>query len=173
MVGAAAAIVLDRLLSMAGVECWNGDMIKILVARAAALEASGATVQALPILTRALQLAEPSGYIRVFLNEGESVQRLFALLRSQGTVSAYIYRLLAAFSAGDSSPAVTLADPLSERETMVLVLLASGLSSSQIAQELIVALSTVRTHIKHIYTKLDVHTRHEAIARARTLRLIP
>jgi LuxR family maltose regulon positive regulatory protein len=83
--------------------------------------------------------------------------------------------LLAAFrEGGHAAPraGVALADPLSERELTVLHLLANGLSSSEVAKELIVAVSTVRTHIKHVYAKLDAHTRSEAVERAQMLGLI-
>lgn len=172
---AAAAAWLRRLSCTTEVERWNSDMIKILVAWVAALDASGARDQATAVLERALRLAEPGGYIRTFLDEGACIQRVLSYIVSRGTASAYIHRLLAAFRAEGHDvppPGTALADPLSERELMVLHLLADGLSSSQIARELIVAVSTVRTHIKHIYAKLDAHTRGEAVERARTLRLI-
>jgi LuxR family maltose regulon positive regulatory protein len=171
----AAAALLSRSSGTTRAERWNSDMIKILVAWGAALEAAGSIAQATTILERALRLAEPGGYIRTFLDEGVRIQRVLSYLVSRGTTSAYVYKLLSAFREDDRDVAqsgVSLADPLSERELTVLHLLADGLSSPQIAKELIVAVSTVRTHIKHIYAKLDAHTSSEAVERARTLRLI-
>ena len=170
-----ALVVLKRWSCTTSAEHWNSDMLKLLVAQAAALEAAGSVVQATAILERALRLAEPGGYVRTFLDEGVRMQRLLSHLVSRGTASAYVHMLLVAFrEGGHAAPraGVALADPLSERELTVLHLLANGLSSSEVAKELIVAVSTVRTHIKHIYAKLDAHTRSEAVERAQMLGLI-
>jgi len=170
-----ALVVLKRLPRTTSAEHWNSDMLKLLVDQAAALEATDSVVQATAILERALRLAEPGGYIRTFLDAGVRIQRLLAHLVSRGTASAYVHMLLAAFREGGHAvprAGVALADPLSERELTVLHLLANGLSSSEVAKELIVAVSTVRTHIKHVYAKLDAHTRSEAVERAQMLGLI-
>jgi LuxR family maltose regulon positive regulatory protein len=139
--------------------------------------------QALPKLERALFLAEPEGYVRTFIDEGEPMARLlrralaegFGGTETHGIVSEYASRLLAAFG---NPPQVAspkeqaLVEPLSEREMEVLRLVAGGLSNREIADALVVAVSTVKSHINHIYGKLDVKNRVEAIARARTLELL-
>jgi LuxR family maltose regulon positive regulatory protein len=167
--------VLKRLSCTAKAERWSGYMLRILVALAVALEAAGSALQATEMLERALRLGEPGGYMRTFLDEGVPIQRLLSQLVMRNRASAYAHRLLAALR--DNAQAglhtgIALADPLSERELTVLRLLANGLSSLAVANELVVAVSTVRTHIKHIYVKLDAHTRSEAIERARLLGLI-
>ncbi len=168
--------VLEGLAAAMEAERWTDDAIKILVAQAATLEADGKTMQTIAVLERALQLAKPGGYVRTFLDEGVRVHRLLSLLASSdGATADYARTLLAAFSAlrNDSEPrGAALADPLSEREEVVLRLLAAGLSSPEVASHLIIAVSTVRSHIKHIYAKLQVHTRAEAVRQARALRLV-
>ena len=79
--------------------------------------------------------------------------------------------LLDALQQHDDPPAGLL-EPLSERERAVLRLLPTLLSYPEIGSELFVAANTVKTHVKSIYRKLDVGSRREAVARARTLRLI-
>jgi LuxR family maltose regulon positive regulatory protein len=105
--------------------------------------------------------------------------RLLRQAAAQGIRLDYVSKLLAALDSetadeGRTSRLVasSLIEPLSERELEVLRLLTTHLSSAQIAQELIVAVSTVRSHIKHIYGKLDVHSRREAVARAQDLGLV-
>jgi LuxR family maltose regulon positive regulatory protein len=145
-------------------------------------------------LLRALTLGEPEGYVRSFVDEGEPMQslllttvdRLSAIGPRQPAVSAtYVHGLLAAFVvpplpaersiSEPGTPIVqpdTLVEPLSKRELQVLRLLATSLSAPEIAQELYVSRNTVRTHVKHIYEKLDVHSREEAVERATTLGLL-
>ncbi len=104
---------------------------------------------------------------------------MLALLRqagSRGVVPDYLDKLLAAFgtTAQVSSPplAAVLIDPLSEREREILRLIAAGLSTHEIADELVIVVGTVRNHIKHIYSKLDAHSRLQAVEHARTLNLL-
>jgi LuxR family maltose regulon positive regulatory protein len=127
-------------------------------------------------LGEALSLAEPGGYLRIFLDEGEPIARLLRQAASRGMAPAYITKLLAAFgpeSAEVASPQVqSLAEPLSKREMEVLRLLAAGLSNPEIAEELVVAVSTVRSHCKSIYGKLEVHKRWDAVQRGQELGLI-
>jgi LuxR family maltose regulon positive regulatory protein len=138
------------------------------------------------VLERALSLAEPGGYIRLFADEGPSMARLLREAAAHGFAPKYIAKLLAAFAAktpGEqrtpetaSFPSVSaqssLVEPLSERELEVLRLLAAGLSNPEIAQELYIAVSTVRSHAKSIYGKLNVHGRWEAVQRAQELGLL-
>jgi LuxR family maltose regulon positive regulatory protein len=127
-------------------------------------------------LGEALSLAEPGGYLRVFLDEGEPMAGLLRQAASRGIAPAYVAKLLAAFepeSAEGAAPQPQpLVEPLSERELEVLRLLAAGLSNPEIAEELVVAVSTVRSHCKSIYGKLGVHRRWDAVQQAQELGLI-
>jgi LuxR family maltose regulon positive regulatory protein len=155
--------------------------IEIQILTALARQAEDQTAQAIDALAEALSLAEPGGYVRTFLDEGEPMARLLRQAASQGVAPAYVAKLLAAF--GSRGPTTQeaepqpphiqpLVEPLSERELEVLRLLASGLSNPEIAGELVVAVSTVRSHCKSIYGKLEVHKRWDAVKRGRELGLI-
>jgi LuxR family maltose regulon positive regulatory protein len=155
--------------------------IQIQILRALACQVGGHDAQAIDALTEALSLAEPGGHLRIFLDEGEPMIRLLCQAATRGTASAYVARLLAAFGGSESaeneaessSPYTQpFLEPLSQRELEVLRLLAAGMSNPEIADELIVAVSTVRSHCKSIYGKLDVHKRWDAVQRAQELGLI-
>ncbi len=124
-------------------------------------------------LERALDLAEPEGYVRTFLDEGAPMAELLAPPRGVG--SPYVRRLLAACGAAPA-PRVTaatqsaLVEPLSNRERDVLRLLGTDLNGPEIARELVVSLNTVRTHTKNLYLKLGVNSRRAALSRARRAR---
>lgn len=180
-----AAQVLAPLLAVAEDGGWTGDVIEILMLQALALQQQGATIQALPPLARALTLAEPEGYVRLFVDEGAAMAALLGLLlerqrtgrhgAGQSVSIAYVRRLLAAAGVARTPLEATpqpLAEPLSERELEVLGLLAAGLESPEIARTLIIGVSTARTHIKNIYGKLGVHNRIQAVERARALGLV-
>jgi len=172
------AKLLERLLALAEAGGWMGDVIEILVLQALAQQMQGATTQALTTLGRALALAEPEGYVRIFVDEGAPMAALLARMKDEGgRMKRYIHKLLAALGKQeDVQPSSfipqPLVEPLSERELEVLRLLAAGLESPEIARELIIGVSTARTHIKNIYGKLDVHGRVQAIERARALGLV-
>ena len=151
------------------------NTIEILVLQALALQMEGDADQALSALKHALSLAEPEGHVRTFVDEGEPMGRLLRRALSQGIAPGYVSRLLAAFgeSARPELPAAqALAEPLTERELDVLRLIAAGLSNREIAQELFIAVSTVKSHINHIYGKLDVRSRTQAVAKAQKLDLL-
>ncbi len=151
------------------------NLIKMLALQALALETQGNLDQALSALERALSLAEPEGYVRTFVDEGEPMARLLRRVLSRGIAPNYVARLLAAFGkeAKLTSPAMeSLIEPLSERELQVLRLIVAGLSNSEIAQELVIAVSTVKSHVNHIYGKLGVKSRTQAVARAQALGLL-
>jgi LuxR family maltose regulon positive regulatory protein len=172
--------LLDRLLPAAEDGGRMGSAIEILVVLALAHAARGDTRAALVPLGRALALAEPEGYIRLFVDEGLPMARLLREAAARGMVPDYTGALLAAFEGEhqehrEESPLPApqhLIEPLSERELDVLRLLNSDLSGPEIARELVVALSTVRTHTKSIYSKLDVTNRRAAVKRAAELGLI-
>jgi LuxR family maltose regulon positive regulatory protein len=129
-----------------------------------------------------LTLAEPEGYIRIFLDEGSCMAELLREAAARRLMPGYIGKLLAAFAGGQNSgvvesPSPSLAsssqiEPLSQRELEVLRLFKTDLSGPEIARELVVALSTVRTHTKGIYSKLNVNNRRAAVKRAIELGLI-
>ncbi len=170
-----AARLLDRLLAEAEAGGRNGTVIEVLVLRALAHHALGEMSSALASLERALGLAEPEAYVRVFLDEGAPLDSLLRASAGQAPGGSYAGRILASSSATGHDPPVKqpLRDPLSERELDVLRLLGSDLSGPEIARELVVSLNTVRTHQKHIYTKLGVNSRRAAVRRGDELKLLP
>jgi LuxR family maltose regulon positive regulatory protein len=150
-------------------------LIKILVLQALALQVEERWDQAVSTLGRALSLAKPEGYVRTFVDEGEPMARLLRRALTQGVAPDYVARLLAALGeeAELTSPAMdALVEPLTNREMDVLRLIVAGLSNPEIAEELFIAVSTVKSHINHIYGKLGVENRVQAVERVRTLDLV-
>jgi len=172
--------LLERLLQAAEEGGRIGSVIEILVLQALAHETQDDNPTALLPLGRALTLAEPEGYVRIFVDEGRPMAQLLSEAAAHGIMPDYIGELLAAFEAeeqksGDGShltPAQSLVEPLSQRELEVLRLIAQGLSNRQISQRLFLALSTVKGHNRIIFSKLMVGSRTEAVARARELGLL-
>jgi LuxR family maltose regulon positive regulatory protein len=152
--------------------------IDTLTLMALVLQSQGNDEQALETLEHALSLAEPEGFVRTFIGKGNAMERLLQQAAAQGVYPSYVNSLLQAFAvdAGDQpfaeSPPHDLIDPLSDRELQVLRLLNTSLTSTEIAQELFISPNTVRSHIKNIYGKLDVHRRSEAVKRAKDLDLL-
>jgi LuxR family maltose regulon positive regulatory protein len=178
-----AAIVrlLDRLRKAAEADERLSDRILILVLLALAHAVGRDPHQALAPLLAALELAEPEGYIRTFVDEGAPMralllsQRAHLLGREAGNPQlAYIDRLLDAFPQDVLAvpTASTSSQLLSDRERAVLQLLATGRSVQEIAAVLVISAHTARTHVKNIYAKLDAHNRVEAIERGRALNLL-
>jgi LuxR family maltose regulon positive regulatory protein len=161
-------------------------MIEVQNLRALALQAQGEVDQALVALEQALSIGEPGGFVRTFVDEGEPMLQLLRQAASHGILPGYVRQLITAFelpaprqAAGTApprephSPVVQpLVEPLSERELDVLRLLATGMSNPEIADQLFIATSTVRSHLKSIYGKLNVHRRWDAVQRAEELGLI-
>jgi LuxR family maltose regulon positive regulatory protein len=150
-------------------------MIRILALQALAFQAQGGRGRAMSALGRALSLAEPEGYVRTFVDEGEPMARLLRHALAQGVTPGYVASLLAALgeAAGSAPPEVQpLIEPLTERELEVLRLIAAGLSNQEIAQELVIALSTVKSHINHVYGKMGVKSRTQAVAQAQSLGML-
>ena len=129
----------------------------------------------LACLERALTLAEPEGYVRIFVDEGPPMAALLRAAAKQGIARDYVRRLLAAVGRDRATTAPVeqaLIEPLSERELDVLRLLGTDLDGPDIARELVVSLNTVRTHTKNIYAKLGVNNRRAAVRRAAELDLL-
>ena len=191
--------LLERLLKAAEEGGRMGRAIEILVLQALAYQARGDLPAALSSLERALTLAEPEGYVRIFLDEGEPIRLLIEDLRLRierqsrdHHLISYADHLLDAFSHSSMVPqsaippienqkskienqkskVENLVEPLSQRELDVLRLFRTELSGPEIARELVIGLSTVRTHTKSIYGKLGVNSRRAAVRRAEELGLI-
>jgi LuxR family maltose regulon positive regulatory protein len=163
-------------------------VILALVLQAMALQTQGKDEQALAALARALALGEPEGYVRTFVDEGAPMGRLLrqavtqGIAATQGVAVDYAGKLLAALEGESTRAATPLAvseaalppwvEPLSPREAEVLRLLTTPLSHAEIAEELVLSVNTVRSHIKSVYSKLDVHSRMEAVQRATELGLL-
>jgi len=166
--------LLARLLEAAEAVGAMYYTVEILVLQAIALQAQGEISQALDALEHVLSLTESEGYVRIFIDEGAPMGKLLRQAAVQGIKLDYVSVLLTALESETKTKDVhpSLVEPLSERELDVLRLLATGFSTFEIAQELFIAVSTLRSHAKSIYSKLNVHSRHEAVARAKVLRLL-
>ncbi len=170
--------LLTRLLRAAEAQNRTGSMLEILVTQALASRAQGNTPAALATLEHALTLAEPEGYVRIFVDEGEPMRLLLERMKAEGgKMKEYIHRLLAASGARqDIHPSSFIPQPLlvplSPRELEVLRLIAQGLSNQEIADRLFLAVSTVKGYTRTIFDKLQVQRRTEAVARARELGLL-
>ncbi|MCL5994774.1 MAG: tetratricopeptide repeat protein [Chloroflexi bacterium] len=175
---AEARALLDDVLSMAEMDGRQGRVIEALLLRALVHDAQGDWPAAHNDLQRALALAEPEGYMRVFLDAGVRTASLLARIDSD-----YVRRLLDAFPAAVRQNIETetaaplpkptpLPEPLTEREIEVLRLMARGLTYQQVADALIVSVNTVRHHVKGIYGKLQVDTRTLALEKARMLKIL-
>jgi LuxR family maltose regulon positive regulatory protein len=193
--------LLDRLLQAADEGGRLGSVIEILIVFALAHQARNNIPLALAPLERALTLAEPEGYVRIFVDEGPPMAKLLTMLKVEGGrmrgegarpilseiegpalsegegMNEYVHKLLAAFGKRKPHPSSfipqPLIEPLSERELEVLQLIAEGLTNPQIASRLFLSLNTVKVHTRAIYGKLDVHNRTQAAARARALGILP
>jgi LuxR family maltose regulon positive regulatory protein len=192
------AEALQALEPLAPLAEWRerqGLLIECLALQALAWRAQGDPERALDVLARALAAAEPEGYLRVFVDEGEPMRALIADFRSRiagradaARLRAYADRLLAAYASPSAplppspqaAPAQAangrhpgaLIEPLSQREREVLRYLRTPFSQPEIADRLYISVNTVRSHVKHIYDKLDVHSRTAAVERAEELGLL-
>ena len=179
---AEALPLLTRLLEAAITMERHGDEIRYLALMAMAQQALGNTQAALDSLGQALTLAEPQGYVRLFVDQGPPMAELLQFAISQNVAPDYASKLLTAFphDVANAIPledelrvnAQILAEPLSEREIEVLRLMAEGYKYKEIAERLVVSINTVRHHTRHIYGKLNVNNRTQAIGKAKELRLL-
>jgi LuxR family maltose regulon positive regulatory protein len=176
-----AATLLAQLRPRAEAEERLESLIEIDIVQSLVAQAQGDTDRALDLLAQAVTIGFPAGYVRRFVDEGAPLRALLARLRDGQRRGSALRRaceaLLAAFDpaaeagipvhAGDQ-----LVEPLSEREREVLRLLAQGRSNQEIARQMVVATSTVKTHLHHIFAKLQTPDRLHAVTRARELGLL-
>ena len=183
-----AAQSLEQLQTETQASGETRTLIDVLALLSLARHGQGDAAQAEAALARALALAEPEGYVRTFVDLGEPIRFMISDFRlkigkDSGTQQLVDYadKLLAAFpvahlESNHKSPILNqkseMAEPLSERELAVLKLIDAGLSNQEIADRLVVAVSTVKTHINNIYGKLGVASRTQALARAREFQLL-
>ncbi|HEV2235619.1 MAG TPA: LuxR C-terminal-related transcriptional regulator, partial [Ktedonobacterales bacterium] len=174
--------LLDRLLADAAAKGRGRSSLECLILRALVLRMQGRQEEALADLERAVTLAEPEGYVRLFADEGAPLAALLTLLLARGHGPAEYVRALIVAGAPperDAPPApggsgtTTSLDPLTSRERDVLRLVADGISNAEIAARLVIEISTVKRHISNILTKLDAANRTQAVARARALGVLP
>jgi len=179
----AALAVLEPLRRQAEAKGWEDERLKVMVLQAVAHHAHGEKDKAVQLLGDALALAEPGGFIRIFVDEGLPMAQLLSEVAAHGIMPDYVGKLLAAFEAEKQKsqvrsylppapPAQPLIEPLSQRELEILQLMAQGLSNREISERLFLALSTVKGHNRNVFDKLQVQRRTEAVARARELGLL-
>jgi LuxR family maltose regulon positive regulatory protein len=178
--------LLNRLLILAEAQHRTGSVIEILLTQALVDQAQGERLNGHAALERALRLAEPEGYLRTFVEKSEAMRQLLLDFRSANEkqlaypLHSYVDKILAAFtppvkdisSSAKSNQAAEIVEPLTDRELEILHLIAQGLSNHEIGQRLFLALNTVKGHNRHIFDKLQVQRRTEAIARARACGLL-
>jgi LuxR family maltose regulon positive regulatory protein len=178
---ATALAVLKPLRQQVEAKGWKNERLKVMILQAIALHALCETDKAEQVLGNALALAEPGGFIRIFVDEGQSMALLLNETLNRGIAPNYVQRLLTAFPFDETDQAVSsqtqapkseLDEPLSQRELEVLQLIAQGLSNREISERLFLALNTVKGHNRKIFDKLQVQRRTEAVARARELDLL-
>ncbi len=175
-----ALAVLEPLRRQVEEKGLEDERLKTIVLQAVAYHAHGEMDQAVQLLGDALALAEPGGFIRIFVDEGLPMAQLLYEASARRIMPDYSGKLLAVFEAEQKKsegksylpPAQPLIEPLSQRELEILQLIAQGLSNREISDRLFLALSTVKRHNGNIYGKLQVHRRTEAVARARELGLL-
>ena len=151
-----------------------------MVLQAIALQALDEQDGAVQLLLDALALAEPSGFIRLFIDEGLPMAQLLSKAAANGRMPDYIGKLLAVCEAeglmsetpSSAPPVQPLIEPLSQRELEILRLIAQGLSNQEISERLFLALDTVKGHNRKIFGKLQAERRTEAVARAHELDLL-
>ncbi|MGA2974179.1 MAG: LuxR C-terminal-related transcriptional regulator [Spirochaetia bacterium] len=184
----AALALLSPLRQQMEAKDWQDERLKVMVLQAVALHARGEKEKAIQLLGEALALAEPGGFIRLFVDEGEPMRMTISDFRlsiekqphgQEHNLLGYVDKLLAAFAQPAALPQSKIEnqkskmlEPLSQRELEVLQLIAQGLSNHEIGERLFLALDTVKGHNRNIYSKLQVQRRTEAIARARELGLL-
>jgi len=182
-----ALIALDAYRQFVESKAWHDETLKVLALQAVAMNAHNEREKGLEQLGAALTLAEPAGFIRLFVDQGEPMRLLIADFRLQikdqpnenrlldyadKLLAAFLYSKNAAKSEIINHKSEILVEPLTERELEILQLVAQGYSNQEICERLFLALSTVKGHNRVLFDKLQVKNRTEAVARARALGLI-
>jgi LuxR family maltose regulon positive regulatory protein len=176
-----ASQILESLIEPTQAGGSTTRLIEVLALLALVKHAAGEAFSAIQYLTCALSLAEPGGYVRVFVDEGPQMARLLYEALSQGIASNYVQHLLAAFPSTKGEQPESrktqivdgrLIEPLSERELEILQLIADGLTNQEIGSNLYLSLNTVKAHTRNIYGKLGINSRTQAVARARALGIL-
>ena len=167
--------LLDWLLPSAVNAGRERSVLEILILKSLAMRAAGKEELAYVDLERALVMAEPEGYVRLLVNEGTSMAEMLEEMsaRNSEVKSNYLRKLILSLKA--PTPIIDGAepvDPLSDRELEVVKLIEAGLSNTEIAKELFISLDTVKSHTKNINSKLHVHRRTQAVAKAKELGLL-
>jgi LuxR family maltose regulon positive regulatory protein len=174
--------LLDHLLNQANMNGRMERVITIRILQAIAYEASGDSQKSLQSLCQAVNMAQPEGYFRIFVDEGENVSGLLKKLVSAQVLDEegntilvpmnYLKKLILSFESDKKQISFTeLTDPLSSREQDVLLMLSTGLSNNEIAEKLFISKDTVKSHLKNINVKLNTSNRIQAVERARELGL--
>ncbi len=176
----AALAVLESWRQQVEAKGWADEQLKVMILLAVAHHAHGEKDKAVQLLGDALALAEPGGFVRIFVDEGFPMAHLLSEAAAHGVMPDYVGKLLDAFESEEQRSrdkialpsAQPLIEPLSQRELQVLQLIAQGLSNREISERLFLALNTVKGHNQKIFDKLLVQSRTEAVARARELGLV-
>jgi len=164
----------QRLLHQAEAGNRIGRMIEILILQALAYHGKNDKEHALAVLDRAIMLAQPEGYMRVFLDEGEPMAKLLYQVKVQQVGGSYLSELLSALSADTSENLINnqlLIEPLTKRELELLTLIEQGCTNQDIADRLVISIPTVKRHISNIYSKLGAKNRTQAISLGKELNL--
>ncbi len=158
-------------------------VIEVLILRALALQKNGTSNEAVSDIAEALSIAEPHGYVNIFVDQGPAVANLLEKALSAkehgesqkdaGFSASYVKKVLFCFKV-KQPPQIDddLMETLSKREVEVLALIAAGYSNQGVADKLFVSLNTVRTHTKHINAKLNVHSRTQAVVKAKEMGIL-
>jgi LuxR family maltose regulon positive regulatory protein len=175
-----ALAILETFQQQMETKGWADECLNAMILQAVALRALGEKDKAVQLLGDALALAQPGGFIRIFVDEGAPMVQLLSEAAAHGIMPDYCSKLLTVFKAEEQKSegksyqptAIPLGEPLSQRELEILQLIAQGLSNREISERLFLALDTVKGHNRLIFDKLLVQRRTEAVARARELGLL-
>jgi LuxR family maltose regulon positive regulatory protein len=167
----AAAELLEKIRGFAEKDGRITSLIEILVLQSLVYYSAGDTQKSLAYLEKALTIAEPLGFVRIFVDEGQAMESLLKIALSKKISPAYVHDLLRAFQPvkylhREKAARNPLVEPLSEREIEVLRLISQGLTNPEIAANLYLSLNTVKVHTRNIYGKLGVNNRTQAAAKA-------
>jgi LuxR family maltose regulon positive regulatory protein len=151
-----------------------GCVIELLALKALVLQRKGRTTGAMMALTQALQRAHPESFIAIFVDLGEPMAELLQRAKNQDILPDFVSRLIALIQKQETStlPELALIEPLSQREMEILSLVVAGNSNQEIADELVIAIGTVKKHVSNIYGKLGVQSRTQCVLRAQELNLL-